>query len=208
MNGNTPNDLLVRLEQSCRMARHTVLLDYVGDDVVGRKLIERILALPNMRALLELELNGCTSYQSARSLVAEGFARVATFKARAQLLRGRRCEYLELTDLGRMALFDEQEGLDGNKYLGLLKGAILGYACIDYGQGICVTRELLETSLELPDSELLKRVVLVGSGEEQFPELKSVKSLIDAQARAKASHWWSTLDVAERNSQIVDLAED
>lgn len=90
----------------------------------------------------------------------------------------------------------------------LLKGAILGYACIDYGQGICVARELLETSIELPDSELLKRVVLVGSGEEQFPELKSVKSLIDAQARAKASHWWSTLDVAERNSQIVDLAGD
>lgn len=71
-----------------------------------------------------------------------------------------------------------------------------------------MTRELLETSLELPDSELLKRVVLVGSGEEQFPELKSVKSLIDAQARAKASHWWSTLDVAERNCQIVDLAGD
>lgn len=199
-----PNEMLIKLERSCHQARQAIIQEFVTD-AVGKNLINRTLGHPTLRALLELELNGCTSYQSARMLVAEGLARAETFKARAQLLRGKQCEYLEISQLGHLTLFDEQEGLEDNKFLSLLRGAILGYACVDYGQGICLTRELFETSLELPDIEILKRAVLTGSGEVQFPELRSLKSLVDEKGRAQASHWWSSIDDVQRSGRIVDF---
>lgn len=201
-----PNDMLVKADRLAHQARQAVLQEYVTD-AVGRRILARAMNSPTMRPLLELELNGCTSYRSARLLLSEELVARRTFKARAQGFRGRECEYIELTTLGMAALFEEQEGLEDNRWLALLRGSIVGYCCVDDGQGICPTRSFLETALELPDPDILERVVHPISGERQFPEAAALRKRIDPNQRAKMSHWWSAAEGGARSGLIVDLDE-
>lgn len=201
-----PNDMLVEFEVETRRAQQEVLNKYLSHPL-GMALIRRMISNPILRALLELELNGCTSYRGVRLLVAEGFASVHTFKARAKLLHSRTCEYTQMTNLGYATMVQEQEGLELNQFMSLFRGAILGYACVDYGQGICITRELFETCLELSDVELLKRAVHAADGRIQFPELEAIKGVVNEELRARSATWWSILDEnAPRSDRILDLA--
>jgi len=199
------NDMLLKIDREAHEVQKRVIKTFVNDSV-GQRIIERMLRNPTTRPLMELELNGCTSFQSARVLVAESFVQPKTFRARAQGFRGKVCEYLEPTSLGMAALFDEHEGLEDNQWVALLRGAIIGYSCVDYGSGICATRDRLETALELPDPELLHRCVHFASGEKQFPEAQSLGTLINDNQRAEASYWWSSVEAEKRSGQVLDFS--
>lgn len=205
MNVVSANDMLLRFDREAHEAQTKVINAFVKDSV-GRRIIERMLQDPTTRPLMELELNGCTTFQSARVLVAESLAQPKTFRARAQGFRGKVCEYLELTPLGMASLFDEHEGLEENRWIALLRGAIIGYSCVDYGSGICATRERLEAALEIPDPELLRRCVHFTSGDRQFPETSSLGTPINDTERTRASHWWSSAEVKNRSGKIHDLS--
>jgi hypothetical protein len=75
--------------------------------------------------------------------LSEELAIKTTFKARAQGFRGRECEFVEPSPLGMRILYEEHEGAEDNRWLGLLRGSLVGYCCIDDGQGICATRRFL-----------------------------------------------------------------
>jgi hypothetical protein len=83
----------------------------------------------------------------------------------------------------------------------------VGYCCIDDGQGICATRRFLQTALELPDPDILERVVRAESGEKQFPEAAALRKRVDDEQRAQSSHWWSTVEGSARSGLIVDLED-
>lgn len=206
MMSDEPNDMLVKIDELACRARETVISEYVPD-IIGRSLIRRLLRNPTIRPLLELELNGCTTFQSARILLGEGLVRTGQFKARASVFRGRLCECVEVTHLGREALLDELDGLEENRWIGLLRGAIVGYACVDQGYGICGRREFIEVALELPDPEVLRRIVHVPSGQRQFSvDIGSNKKVKDCE-RAKSAAWWSFHDEIRRTGRIIDLSE-
>ena len=200
-----PNDMLLRADISAAQARREIYGQFIADEV-GLRIVERVLANPVFRPLLELELNGCTGFQAARLLLSEALVRPVSFKARAQLFRSRPCEALELTPLGNATLWDEQEGLEDNRWFALLRGSIVGYSCIDDGSGICPTRDFLETALELPDLEILKRCVVSSTGERQFVDVGDTSKPVGEEQRAQASHWWSIVEGVDRSGRIVDLS--
>lgn len=200
-----PNDMLLRANISAAQARKEIYGEFIADEV-GLRIIERALANPVFRPLLELELNGCTGFQAARLLLSEALVRPVTFKARTQRFRSRPCEALELTPLGNAMLWDEQEGLEDNRWLTLLRGSIVGYSCIDDGSGICPTRDFLETALEFPDPHVLKRCVVSSTGERQFTDVGDTLKPVDEERRVRASHWWSIVEGVDRSGRIVDLS--
>lgn len=201
-----PNDMLVKADRLAHQARRAVLDEYVTD-AVARRIIARAMSHPTWRPMFELGLNGCTSHRSTCFLVSDGLAETGTFETDAQGFRGRQCECLELTSSGTEAFQAEQARLERIPSLGPLRGALVGYCCIDDGQGICATRRFLQTALELPDPDILERVVRAESGEKQFPEAAASRKRIDDEERTKSSHWWSAIEGSARSGLIVDLED-
>ena len=199
------NEMLLRADILAHQAKQSVIEEFVTD-MVGRRLINRLLDNPPLRPLLEIKLNGCTTYRATKLLVAEEFVKIEKFKARMSPFRGRECEAIEITTLGEMTIFEEQEGVENNKYISILHQAILAYSCIDDGNGICGTRAFLETALELPDQEILKRLVGVWTGARQFPDAISFDQNLKDEQRAQAAHWWSEAGNLSRSGKIVELS--
>lgn len=206
MTTGRPNDMLVQAETQAHRARLKVFEEHV-DDPVGRRLLCRLANDVQFRSLLELELNGCTSFQGGQQLLGKELAFRTSFKARTTRFRGHQCHGLEISSFGTALLFEEQYGLEENRWLEYLRRAVLGYACMDEGKGICSTREFIETSLEIEDIEILKRCVDPASGAYQFPETGALSGRIDPKARASASVWWSSVPVTERSCEIIVLGE-
>jgi hypothetical protein len=165
-----------------------------------------MLGSPIIRPLLELELNGCTNFEAARVLMADELVLPVKFKSRAQGSHGMTCEGIELTNFGLSTLFQNQEGLDGNPWWELFRNAILGYACIDRGSGICGTRSRIESALELPDADILRRLVFIGNGERQLHLAVCGSKMIDSTLRASTASWWSHEADARRSGQIIDFS--
>ena len=163
---------------------------------------------PTVRPLLELELNGCTNFEAARVLLADSLIMPVKFKTRAQGFHGMVCEGIELTSFGFATLFENQEGLEGNSWWEFLTDAILGYACIDRGRGICGTRSRVETALELPDADIVKRLVFTGNGEPQLQREVRGSREINPALRASTASWWSDIGSAKRSGDVIDLNEE
>ena len=197
-------EMLLRADLSAHEAKQKVLREYITDNV-GRRLIQRLLDNPSVRPLLEVKLNGCTSYRAARLLAAEELVKTVEFKARPAPFRGRRCEAIEISHLGEIFLSEEQEGLEENTWMSILPYSIVAYSCIDDGSGISGTRAFIETSLELSDSDILKRLVRIWGGDRQFPDASAVSHQIEDEQRAGAAHWWSSEPSLKRSGRIVEL---
>ncbi|WP_370311717.1 hypothetical protein [Sagittula sp.] len=197
-------EMLLRADQSAYEAKQAVLREFITDNV-GRRLIQRLLDNPSIRPLLELKLNGCTSYRSARLLAAEELVKIEEFKARPAPFRGRKCEAVEISQLGEILLAEEQEGLEENTWMSILQRSIVAYSCIDDGNGISGTRAFIETSLELSDSDILKRLVRIWGGARQFPDAGVASHQIEDAQRAGAAHWWSSEPNLKRSGRIVEL---
>ncbi|SHL78935.1 hypothetical protein SAMN05444398_105268 [Roseovarius pacificus] len=198
------NDMLLRADLLAHEARQAVLCEFITDSV-GRRMVQRLLDNPTFRPLLELKLNGCTTYRGARLLAAEELVKLETFKVRPSPFRGEKFEALTITSLGEIFVSEEIDGLEENRWLSILHRSILAYSCIDDGNGICGTRSFIETSLELPDPEILKRLVSVWSGSRQFPEASTIPQQINDEQRANAAHWWSEASIVTRSGRIVEL---
>lgn len=198
------NEMLLRADRSAHEAKQAVLREFITDDV-GRRLIQRLLDNPLIRPLLELKLNGCTTYRAARLLAAEELVKTEEFKVRPAPFRGRKCEAIEISQLGEIMLLEEREGLEENRWMLILQRSILGYSCIDDGNGISGTRAFIETSLELPDPDILKRLVRIWGGDRQFSEAGSISHQLKDEQRASAAHWWSEAPSLKRSGRIVEL---
>ncbi len=203
---NQPNDMLIEADRRAHEVRLAVYAEHV-DDPVGRQMLSRLGNDLVFRSLLELELNGCTSYRGTQVLLAGELVSATTFKLRAGRFRGRECRSLQITSIGMAMMFSEQEGLEGNRWFEYLRGSVLGYACIDDGKGICTTREFLETSLEINDIEILKRCVHPFGGSFLFPETWGIAGKITEKTRASASKWWSPDVYPKRSGAIISLEE-
>jgi hypothetical protein len=204
MNSGDTIEMLIRTDRSVHEAKQAVLREFITD-AVGQRLIRRLLDSPAVRPLMELKLNGCTSYRAARYLAAEELVRIEEFKARPAPFRKRECEAIEISSLGEVLLAEEQEGLDENRWMSILRSSIVAYSCIDDGTGVCGTRAFIETSLELPDPDILKRLVRVWGGNRQFPDAATISHKIDDEQRADAAHWWSDMPRLKRTGRIVEL---
>ena len=196
--------MLLRADLKAHEARLNVLNEFITD-LVGRRLIQRLLDNPSFRPLLEIELNGCTTYRSARLLAAEDLVKMEEFKVRAPPFRGRYCEAMQVTHAGEIVLIEELEGLEENRWLSILRQSVVAYSCIDEGNGICGTRSFIETALELPDPDILKRVVSPWSRCRQFPEASGIMQRLDEEQRASAAHWWSATTNMRRSGRIIEL---
>ncbi|MDV7142963.1 hypothetical protein R3X27_09720 [Tropicimonas sp. TH_r6] len=201
-----PNDMLIEAERRAHKARLDVFAEHI-DDPVGLRLLARLGGDLVFRSLLELELNGCTSFRGTQILMAGELVSLQAFKIRTGPFRGRECSSLQITGIGMAMMFEEQDGLEDNRWLEYLRGSVLGYACIDDGRGICATREFLETSIEIDDLEILKRCVHPYSGTFAFPEAWGMTGKVDAKTRASASKWWSSNISPKRSSVIISLQE-
>ncbi|MDV7143520.1 hypothetical protein R3X27_12600 [Tropicimonas sp. TH_r6] len=199
-----PNDMLIEADRRAHRARLDVFEEYI-DDPVGRRVLSRLGNDIVFRSLLELELNGCTSFRGTQVLNAGGLVTLSAFKVRAGRFRGRECLGQQVSEVGRDFLFYEQEGLEDSHWLGYLRGSVLAYACIDDGHGVCATREFLETSVEIDDLEILKRCVHPYGGAYLFPEAWGLSGKVSDKSRASASKWWSATTGPERSSAIVAL---
>ena len=206
MRNEIPNKMLVEIEEVTARLTQEILERHVGDPV-ARQIVKRAMEDRVFRALLELELNGCTTLLSTKVLQSEGLIRLTEFKARAAGFRGKHCEAVEITELGEARLWSEQEGLEDNRWLGFFRGSILGYACIDIGHGICATRSYVETALELHDYAIVKRLVHLNSGMRQFPDKQAAENIVSDAERAAAAHWWSALEGVKRSASIIDLSD-
>lgn len=198
------NEMLMRADLLAHEARQAVLCEFITD-TVGRRLIQRLLDNPTLRPLLELKLNGCTTYRAARLLAAENLGKIEKFKARPVPFRGRECEAIDVTQIGEILIAEELDGLEENRWLSILQRSILAYSCIDDGNGICGTRAFVETALELPDPDILKRLVSVWNGSRQFPEATTISHQLNDEQRASAAHWWSDSGNMKRSGRIVEL---
>lgn len=201
---DAPNKMLVEIEEAANRSMMEILRRHIQDPV-ARKIVARAIDDKVFRGLLELELNGCTSLLSAKLLNVEGVIRHTTFKGRAAGFRGTDCSAIEITEMGEARLWSEQEGLEDNRWLGFFRGSILGYACIDFGEGICATRSYIETALELYDFAIMKRLVQLNTGVRQFPDIQAAVEKVSDAERAAAAHWWSAVEGIERSATIVDL---
>ena len=199
------NGRLVEIELASRHSTREIVERYVRDPV-ARRIVTRALNDQVFRGLLELQLNGCTSFRLAKVLISEEMIRATPFKARTSEFRDEECDGIEISALGEARLWSEQEGLEENQWLGMLRGAVIGYVCIDNGQGICATRSFIETALELQDYSILKRLVEQHAGRRQFPALTTVDEAVDDEQRAAAAHWWSALEGVGRSGRILDLS--
>lgn len=197
-------EMLIRADRSAHEAKQAVLREFITDEV-GRRLIERLLDSPSVRPLLELKLNGCTSHRAARHLAVEELVTIVEFKVRPAPFRGRVCEAIEISPLGEIFLAEEQEGLEDNRWMSILQRSIVAYSCVDDGTGISGTRAFIETSLELPDPDILKRLVRVWGGARQFPDAAANLHRIEDEQRAGAAHWWSDMPTLKRSGRIVEL---
>lgn len=198
------NEMLMRADLLAHEARQAVLREFITESV-GRRLIQRLLDDPTFRPLLELKLNGCTTYRGARLLAPENLVKVENFKARPAQFRGKECEAIDITQVGEILIAEELDGLEENRWLSILQRSILAYSCIDDGNGICGTRAFVETALELPDPDILKRLVSVWNGSRQFPEATAINQKLNDEQRASASHWWSGSSSTARSGRIVEL---
>tara|TARA_R100000935_G_C2841045_1_gene171016 strand:+ start:2831 stop:3448 length:618 start_codon:yes stop_codon:yes gene_type:complete len=199
------NEMLVVMEKKVWADRREILEKYVPDRI-ARRVVQRLLTSPTVRPLLELELNGCTSRESARVLMAEELICISKFRSRAEAYRGEDCEGIEISHLGYSTLFDVQEGLEGNPWLSFIQGAIIGYACIDHGNGICGTRSRIESSLEHPDPEIFERFVFLRTGQYQFQGNRFSGLRVENKERAATASWWSVAGGVDRSGEILDLS--
>ncbi|MEY8832103.1 hypothetical protein AB9K29_03020 [Phaeobacter italicus] len=203
MNGS--NDMLVEMEKRLRATQAEIFERYVPDRI-ARRIVERLLSSATIRPMMELELNGCTSSESARILMAEELISISTFRSRAKGFFGQECEGIELSSLGISTLFEVQEGLEGNPWMSFIQGAIIAYACIDYGSGICGTRSRIESSLDHPDPDVFERFVFLRTGQYQFQCNRFSKTRVDSEERASTAGWWSVVDDVKRGGDILDFS--
>lgn len=206
MDVDRPNDMLVEIEVAEKLSREKIVSTY-EEDMVGQKVLSRFVGDQMLRGMMELQLNGCTSFQFARSLLLDGMAELAQFKARSGRFRGTSYAVVEPTDLGLEWLSAQKEDLEEDPSFSTFRGAVLGYSCMDFGDGICSTRSFLETAMELPDPEILERVVHPQFRTHLFPQAHTIKGGVTENQRAKNAQWWSTDHLAPRLGRIIDLTD-
>ncbi|WP_164659546.1 hypothetical protein [Tropicibacter sp. Alg240-R139] len=206
MNTNKKSELsfLLNADIAARNARDRAIIESVPD-AGAFHFVRRLLSNPTLRPLMELELNGCTSLVGALLLSSQEYVRTTRFRGRSARFRAREFEALEMTSLGSAALMSEIEGLEKNRWLGEFQTAVEGYVCIDHGAGICMSRPLFETALEIPDPEVLERVVFLNNGMRQIAEMYRKEEFIDAECRRDHSIWWSENGKSRKGVEVVDL---
>ncbi|WP_170516993.1 hypothetical protein [Ruegeria atlantica] len=190
---------------AARKARDEVIVKSISQPL-ARRFVTSLLDRPFLRPLLELEINGCTSFEGALLLVGQELAHATKFRCRSQQFRGEECEALEISPLGWTTLAAEQVGLEDNRWMHLFREAIQGYVCVDQGAGICMSRPLYETALEIPDPALLERVVFINNGAKQFPHFRSGANQTDIGIRQEQSPWWSTDGQKRSCVDVFDLS--
>ena len=199
-----PRSFLLLADIAARKARDEAIRTAVTDPSAV-KFITALLSRPLLRPLLELEYNGCTTYESALLLSSHELVRTTRFRCRSASFRGQEFEALELSHLGVEALFLEQEGFDGSRWMKMFQTGVEGYACIDHGAGVCISREHFETALDIPDPEMLERVVYLSNGARQISKGFRAEEFVDEACRREHSTWW-TLDGKPRTSvEVADL---
>lgn len=206
MNANMKSGLsfLRNADIAARSARDKVIIEAVSD-AGAFHFMRRLLSNPTLRPLMELELNGCTNLEGALMLSSQEYVRTTRFRGRSARFRAREFEALEMTSLGASALMSEVEGLEENRWLNEFQTAVEGYVCVDQGAGICLSRSHFETALEIPDPELLERVVFLNNGMRQIAELHRREDFIDAECRRDHSIWWSATGKGRNGVEVVDL---
>lgn len=205
--GEIPRNIILLSELAARRARDEALKKELKPPL-ARRFLSKYLDHPVLRPLLELEINGSTSYEGALVLFGQELVKTTKFRCRSAALRGVNCEALEISSLGWAMLAAEQEGLEDNRWMQGLRAAIAHYACLDRGAGICMARAALETALEIPDPDILQRVVFLHSGMRQFANHPSQAQPIDDNLRSEHSFWWSIDGEKRKGVAVIDLAQD
>uniref|UniRef100_A4WQQ1 Uncharacterized protein n=1 Tax=Cereibacter sphaeroides (strain ATCC 17025 / ATH 2.4.3) TaxID=349102 RepID=A4WQQ1_CERS5 len=164
---------------------------------------------PLWRPLVELEINGATSYEGALMLAGAGLVTSVSFVARSGRERGRSVPFVDFTDLGRECL---------NEYLCFsgkedpcreaLFQAIGSYLVVDRGSGIVATRSLLEVALEIDDWDILKRIRHLGTG---CPfgmsyEVQPQDQAVTEEERMEMSQFFSDWDEERLGAKLIDLS--
>lgn len=206
MNANKKSGLsfLLNADIAARNARDRAIIEAVSDPGAFH-FMRRLLSNPTLRPLMELELNGCTNLEGALLLSSQEYVRTICFRGRSARFRAREFEALEMTPLGAAALMAECEGLEENHWLSEFQTAVEGYVCVDQGAGICLSRSHFETALEIPDPEVLVRVVFLNNGMRQIAEMYRKEEFIDAECRRDHSIWWSGTGKGRKGVEVVDL---
>lgn len=168
-----------------------------------KKRVSRYLRDPFWRPLLELDFNGCTSYENGLILKAAGYIRVGTFIGRVHSVRGMHIECIEFTDEGLNQLHYYHSNTHLDEPLLDLFNAIQNYAVVDRGAGIVATRSLLEPALEYEDGEILGRVCsLVRAGDSLFGPFSR---RISEQERMDYMALVSDMDVERTGAAVIEF---
>ncbi|PYF09249.1 hypothetical protein C8J30_110123 [Rhodobacter viridis] len=202
-----PVTFLVEAEIAARQAFDARIAREPGFSALARKRVSRYLDNPIWRGLVELHLNGATSFEHGLMLRGAGLLRPARFFVLAGDLAGRELDCVEFTDLGLEQLHGTLsfKGADDPCREAIYR-AVSSYLVIDRGNGIVATRSALEVALEIDDRDLLSRACSLVSG---------CPMALPPPARSKGATEEDWMEMAEffsngdddrRGAAIIDLA--
>ncbi|WP_415182192.1 hypothetical protein [Phaeovulum sp.] len=126
--------------------------------------------------LMELELNQCTSNQGGQILSHQGLARPSCFSSEAPLFFGKSFISLELTSTGENEFRQIFHELPHGHYSGHFGNALSAYSCIDEGSGICATQKFIEDAVNMPNLQILERLVDAETGAKHFLPIDLIDS--------------------------------
>lgn len=164
---------------------------------------------PLWRPLVELEINGATSYEGALMLAGAGLIISSSFVVRNGRAGGCSAPFVDLTSAGRESL-DEYLRFSGkgDSCREALFQAIGSYLVVDRGNGIVATRSLLELALEIDDWDILKRVRHLGTGGPfgMSHEVRPQDQAITEEDRMEMSQFFSDWDEERLGAKLIDLS--
>lgn len=174
--------------------------------------LRRYLSDPFLRGICELRCNGATDFQSALSLKQAGMIEVDLFCARQldfenksiQVVRLNSAGLSYLASFGHQYQYDEEPDRPFDAFDALVAG-VCSYICIDRGNGIVVTRDLAEVSLDLYDGDVLARTMNLSTLDKQFHS--PLQKLATKEDRLDVEDAWSySFALGRTGAAVIDLS--
>ncbi|ESW61052.1 MAG: hypothetical protein Q27BPR15_08560 [Rhodobacter sp. CACIA14H1] len=163
MTGRAAIPILAKALLEGRVARDRVLRSSYPKALVSD--IERLLDHPIYFALLELEVNGCTSFRGSVALLTQSLAHYDEVSISLPEASELTVPFLDLTNFGRKVLVHEVEETVGERTLTYFRKELGQFLYVDDGYGFVATAARIREAASQLDYDFLLRLAHPTSGE-------------------------------------------
>lgn len=146
-----------------RVARNRVLRSSYPSALVSD--IERLLDHPIYFALLELEVNGCTSFRGSVVLLTQSLAYYDEVSISLPVTGELKAPFLDLTSFGKKVILHELEETIGDRTLAYFRKELGQFLYVDDGYGFVATAARIREAASHLDYDFLMRLAHPTSGE-------------------------------------------